>query len=908
MPCEAARLAATGTEAPTWGRSTGAETTRTLIMRRFKTLELTLALALIGVVGVGCPVTNPPGPVITVNPGEVGFGTAGVTTEVDIYNTGTGTLIWSVNEDISWLTVTPATGTTTTDIDKLTLTVDRTGLAADTYHATFTIGSTGGNRSILVSMTTGDGTGPSTGEVEVSPTTLNILYGTQATENLTITNGTTAPVTWALSLYDPASPSSPIAVPDWLILDQGDTVPAGIAETYPITVDTASVPSGAVTYLAVITWNGGSEEVNLNIGEGLTPEIGVVPTVLDYGTTLNILSFEVFNTGSAGSVLEFVLTTDRPDLILFDMPPIPPDSLPGGVSIGTNNSLAYDRVEVPVLIDRNGLTGNTDGGTITITDQNNSGVEPVEVLVNVEAALTFEAPQNRTRPPFILRFVFLLRDQLGLALDTLNDTILAQLPDNLTIFEDGETLDDDETEVFFSSALGLRQDIVLLLDYTGSMFAAMQALNPGSADPLQELYAGTSGDLDDGLAAAFIDSLPNENFSLSLMEYHERQQVNRVVHPFSSEPDSLKQELDNLAIPAADHGATELYDALIDAIDRLVARDAGELSFEDADVRALIFISDGRDTSSVESISNVIENAKDGRVRLYPIGFGESVNTVGLLQMALETGGHYYSAPDLGVLTQLLAEESSSYTGTGGLIIKELQRQVVITYNTLFQEGSHTYAIEANRDDFTGFINIDGVFATGGDVRAGQITLYTNGISPTTGTATVLVRTEYVPRNITQFRFRVWNEGAYPFTVSRAAGGLLDSGDWFEIGQVPAPIPESEVLYFITGETNPIQFSAFGNLLQINLSGFLTESDPGYDPNFDFDLEFRADNQIYIDPPYTKFFQYEDKITISYEPSRATPFPVLVGEVDPDALFAWDRDEDGIVDFDDREPDIANGP
>jgi hypothetical protein len=74
MPCEAARLAATGTEAPTWGRSTGAETTRTLIMRRFKTLELTLALALIGVVGVGCPVTNPPGPVITVNPGEVGFG------------------------------------------------------------------------------------------------------------------------------------------------------------------------------------------------------------------------------------------------------------------------------------------------------------------------------------------------------------------------------------------------------------------------------------------------------------------------------------------------------------------------------------------------------------------------------------------------------------------------------------------------------------------------------------------------------------------------------------------------------------------------------------------------------------------------------------------------------------------
>jgi len=101
-------------------------------MRRFKTLGLILTLAVIGAVGVGCPITNPPGPVITVNPGEVNFGTAGVTTEVDLYNTGTGTLMWSVDEDIPWLTVTPAAGTTTTEIDQLTLTVDRTGLTADT--------------------------------------------------------------------------------------------------------------------------------------------------------------------------------------------------------------------------------------------------------------------------------------------------------------------------------------------------------------------------------------------------------------------------------------------------------------------------------------------------------------------------------------------------------------------------------------------------------------------------------------------------------------------------------------------------------------------------------------------------------------------------------------------------------
>ena len=68
--------------------------------------------------------TNPPGPVILVNPGQVDFGTAGTSTQIDVINSGTGTLIWSVDEDISWLTVTPATGTTSTDIDQLTLTAD----------------------------------------------------------------------------------------------------------------------------------------------------------------------------------------------------------------------------------------------------------------------------------------------------------------------------------------------------------------------------------------------------------------------------------------------------------------------------------------------------------------------------------------------------------------------------------------------------------------------------------------------------------------------------------------------------------------------------------------------------------------------------------------------------------------
>jgi hypothetical protein len=166
----------------------------------------------------------------------------------------------------------------------------------------------------------------------------------------------------------------------------------------------------------------------------------------------------------------------------------------------------------------------------------------------------------------------------------------------------------------------------------------------------------------------------------------------------------------------------------------------------------------------------MINTARELRVRLYPIGFGENLNTPALVQMAAETGGHYYPAANLAELHAVLAEAPGR---TKGQLAIDLERQIVLTYLSLFQEGQHTYLIRGNYNGLEGFFEEDGVFATGGDIRAGQLVLRTSGVD-SSGHAEVFLRTEYVPRNISQFRFRFILP--MPYKVELVDRGLLANG------------------------------------------------------------------------------------------------------------------------------------
>jgi len=826
-------------------------------MRRLIGCAKAFAIAL-GCVGLmGCP----PGgggslPNLVVNPAALNFGSNGTQENVSIFNNGGGVAAWTLTENIAWLTANKTSGSVTTEIDQVKLTVDRTGLAPGTYNGQIVVSSTAGNRNINVAMSVAGAPG-----LEVDPATINFLNN-QETAQFSITNTGAGPLTWNIKLQDPDDPTETIPFPAYLEVDPtGGTTPVGDTSVVNVEIDRDLLEEGVFGFILEISSNAGDAQVAVNITQGLSAEIGAEPTVLDFGTTENTLTFDVFNTGEPGSVLDFTLSTDRPELIFFN---------PGlGTSVGTNNTLNYDRVPITVTIDRNALSGSVDGGTITISG---IGIDPFEVVVNAEAApLGFEGAENRSRPPFILRFVFLMRDALGNAIDTTDPDVFEELQTAFTIEEDDIPLDTDETNLFVTSAENLRYNVILMLDYTGSMFNA----GAGNGDVIGQMVSASTD---------FIDDLP-PSFRLALMEYHDRQQTNRLVHNFSTSKVSLKDGLLAFDVPFGENGASEVYDALLDGIQRLANEDIGTLPFDDTDVRALIFISDGRDTSSIATLEECITQATDNRVRLYPIGFGQNVNAAPLIQLATETGGHYYAAPDASALVDLLQSESGQPGNPPGRIITELQRQIVLTYVSLFQEGSHNYLISAEYQGITGSFQRDAVFAIGGDVRAGQLSLRTAGIQPD-GTADVFVRAEYVPRNISQIKVKFIS--STPITVELDPNGLIS--DWVLVNN------GGGVYTALTSETSPLKYGAFGNMFRVRYTGLNTTDV--------LPLGFRVDNQIYVNPPFTKFFQYPDGIIVQEGSTQASTVPIQLADgFDPDAINAWDRDEDTVPDFDDLFPD-----
>ncbi len=71
-----------------------------------------------------------------------------------IRNTGAGTITWTISSDSAWISVDPTSGSTSSESDELTITLDPTTLTEDVpVFGTITISSSEGNRTISVSAT-----------------------------------------------------------------------------------------------------------------------------------------------------------------------------------------------------------------------------------------------------------------------------------------------------------------------------------------------------------------------------------------------------------------------------------------------------------------------------------------------------------------------------------------------------------------------------------------------------------------------------------------------------------------------------------------------------------------------------------------------------------------------------------
>jgi hypothetical protein len=986
--------------------------------------------ALIGAALLGCPA-----PVLMTSPAAVNFGSSSERESFTIHNNGGGTLSWTahevvwmgaadgwVEEDVAWLSVDPqtASGSTSDTTTRVFLDASRTGLAAGTY-GTFgvQIRSNGGVSTVPAVLTVG-GSDPDPGEGDVTVLPANVVVnGLQGIAMFSVSNEGDTSVQWYLELANNTSgqdPNLPVqigAAPQTAVTVPGGSTTVGVA-----LVDPESFNSDRPLYLISVKEKGTDVllgQVNVTVDVIGLPAIGVDPATLDIETDPLILAI----TASEGA---------------------------NGVPAEPEPTVAwlYSR-EVSVTISRDGIENDLElrdlwiGAVAGLDGEGRPAMDlriaPAKVQVRVLAAAAIEGATNRSRPPSVERLVFLLRDKRGVAVDASDELIRNQIVFHVT--EDDIPLDPDESSMFIQGPENLKCNMVLLLDFTGSMYQA------GVYAPVNPLQPGEAIRQMIDAARQFILDLP-ANYRVAIMEYHERGQVGRFIHGFDTNKQSLVAALDSFYLPVGENGSSEIYDALEAACQALIREDPADImEFDHADVRAVVFITDGWDTSSSIKDTELIGLAEEARVRLYPLGYSgrisNPVNGALLLDMAAKTGGHSYYAPEVGDIAKALDTLKSLSFGTtavdtanrrftlpvrnigaasitartskdqlwltvqpptvmvppleraldgtvietgvrdvvvtigslapgrhtgsidvrteagdglvgvtvdvdadggiGGIgvmprtldsggIWSDLRGQVVLTYTSLFHAGNHRYLIEATFPDSTGktgtaYFEKDGLYWAG-DVRAGQISLTTSGIAD--GTAEVYVRADYVPRRITQFRFR------FTVDVPQAVAPMLTPAQRAELaariqGQIDAGgvvivpgglidgwrmlPPEGHGVYTIVTEPDQYPpYGAFGNLLKLTFAGL--------GPNEFFRLNFRVDNELYrspatpTSPSLTKYFTYPgchmtpgEGLVVNENSALAPPSrdaALYSVPFDPEAPNAWDSDGDGWPDFDDADP------
>jgi len=258
-------------------RTLGAGASSTFTIQGVCPATGTATLSGTGVPTVTIPVNITTVPAIGLNPTSLNFaGTVGGTSSahtIAISNAGGGTLTWSASSNVTWLTLSPQSGT---NAGTITATMNPAGFVMPgSYAATVTVTAVGATtKTIPVTLTVTASTSSGTG-FSISPPTLastGTVGSPTVTKGVTITNaGSTAlTVTWSDKI-------------NWLVATSGDTVTIAPGGSASITHTASMSGQVAGTYSGTATISGG----------GITKQVPITLTL-----TLTASTFSATNTAS----------------------------------------------------------------------------------------------------------------------------------------------------------------------------------------------------------------------------------------------------------------------------------------------------------------------------------------------------------------------------------------------------------------------------------------------------------------------------------------------------------------------------------------------------------------------------------------------------------------------------------
>jgi hypothetical protein len=420
------------------------------------------------------------------------------------------------------------------------------------------------------------------------------------------------------------------------------------------------------------------------------------------------------------------------------------------------------------------------------------------------ASTQFRNVQTELRVPSKVIFSFRITDSKGRSVLIPSD----RLQTAFRIYEDGSEIDYTETTHLADPASALHLDMLLLLDFTNSMISWQQ-------DTLDAVTIMTTWTED------LIDRL-SWGHRLCIMEYHDRNVEAAVVSPFSGNPHRLQADFDAFLSAEVESGSSRNWDALYRAVEQFPA------DTSDARQRLVVAITDGKETSSTRTPTDVVTAAKTRNVAVFVIGVGNLSNTQALGSLAQQTEGTLYEAVDVSAFEERLNQ-----------IEADLLAQYQLSYVTLKTTGEHQVRVALDHEDhqcwFERSLDLGSVF---GDDRIGALKFEEPFIE--SQRLRVRVVAIHTPRNIDRFSFRI-REGGFSGELLPPVltGGLCadwtvtSDGDWFEL----------------TGPALP--FGAIGMLWELQIDG-VTDSEAVF--------EFELDTAIYSGG---KTFTYPESLGVT---------------------------------------------
>lgn len=205
--------------------------------------------------GCGSDDSNPVVPVadpeISVSISTLKFEPADTEKTFTITNSGEGSLEWTISSGESWLSITPESGTTTTEDDEVTISVNRTGVSDGTHNGSITIQPNAGSaKTILVQMVIPPP------ELSVSVSSLD--FGNEDTQlSFEIVNNGGGTLEWSISSDEELVTALP----------SGGETTSETAEI-SVTISRSGLSAGDYTAELTIISNVGDNAISVNVSVG----------------------------------------------------------------------------------------------------------------------------------------------------------------------------------------------------------------------------------------------------------------------------------------------------------------------------------------------------------------------------------------------------------------------------------------------------------------------------------------------------------------------------------------------------------------------------------------------------------------------------------------------------------------